>query len=168
MKATLKNILIIGIGQSLRGDDGAGLAAVLRWQQQFPTQAANPDLQVELVELPGLALLDLIEGSARVLLVDAVRSGANPGMLTLIHDTDLVNFGSGSGSAHGWGVAETLALGRRLHPEKLPVRLDILAIEASGINLGQHLSPPVMAVLDQAAEMIFMWVEHRLLDDVKP
>jgi Ni,Fe-hydrogenase maturation factor len=48
MKATLKNILIIGIGQSLRGDDGAGLAAVLRWQQQFPTQAANPDLQVEL------------------------------------------------------------------------------------------------------------------------
>ena len=49
----------------------------------------------------------------------------------------------GSGSAHGWGVAETLALGRRLQPEKMPARVDILGIEAGDVHLGEGLSPEV-------------------------
>jgi hypothetical protein len=49
------NILVLGIGQSLRGDDAAGLEAVCLWQQTHPLTAQK--VQVEFTELPGLGLL---------------------------------------------------------------------------------------------------------------
>ena len=150
--------LILGIGQSLRGDDGAGLAAVKRWQSRFPARASDPELRVECLELPGLALLDYFTGIDQVLLVDAVRSGASPGTLHLLAEKDLSDFRPGSVSAHGWGVAETLALGRKLHAEKIPAQVAILGIEAGALALGGGLSPEVAGVLDQAAGMIEGWV----------
>ncbi|HEX7541063.1 MAG TPA: hydrogenase maturation protease, partial [Anaerolineales bacterium] len=71
------NILILGIGQSLRGDDAAGLEAVRLWQAQHPDSAAQ--VQVELYELPGLAMLDLLEGMDAAILVDAVQTSAPAG-----------------------------------------------------------------------------------------
>ena len=154
-------IAIVGIGQSLRGDDAAGQKAVVHWQSLYPTSANTPDLRVELLELPGLALLDYLEGAHRVLLVDAVRSGAAPGSLHLLSEADLAAFGADSGSAHGWGVAETLALRRKLHPEKMPARVDILGIEAGDVSLGEALSAGVQAALDQAAAMIATWLDEK-------
>ena len=153
-------IAILGIGQSLRGDDAAGQRAVVQWQRLYPASAIALNVRVELLELPGLALLDYLEGAHRVLLVDAVRSGAAPGSLHLLSEADLAAFGADSGSAHGWGVAETLALGRKLHPEKMPARVDILGIEAGDVSLGEALSAGVQAALDQAAAMIAAWLDE--------
>lgn len=160
--------VILGIGQSLRGDDGAGLAAVKRWQALFPARAAYLDLSVVLLELPGLALLDYLAGAQQALLVDAVRSGMAPGSVKLVNEVDLVEFGPGSGSAHGWGVAETLALGRRLQPEKMPARVDVLGIEAGDVNLGDVLSSQVDAALDHAVALIAAWLDESLPDHFLP
>jgi hypothetical protein len=54
---------IIGIGQTLRGDDAAGIAAVSLWQKTFPASAGQPHIIVELIELPGIGLLNLLERS---------------------------------------------------------------------------------------------------------
>ncbi len=35
-------IAVIGIGQSLRGDDAAGLEAVRQWQEKYPKTAKPP------------------------------------------------------------------------------------------------------------------------------
>ena len=121
-----------------------------------------PDLRVVLLELPGLALLDYLDGAQQALLVDAVRSGRTPGSLHLLSEADLSEFDCGSGSAHGWGVAETLALGRRLQPEKMPARVDILGIEAGEVNLGDQLSSQVDAALDPAAALIAAWLDENL------
>ena len=160
--------VILGIGQSLRGDDGAGLAAVSRWQALYPVQALYPDLCVVLLELPGLALLDYLAGAQQVLLVDAVRSGRMPGSLHLLSEADLSEFDCGSGSAHGWGVAETLALGRRLQPEKMPARVDILGIVAGEVNLGDQLSSQVDAALDRAAAVIAAWLDMNFPNHLLP
>ncbi len=160
--------VILGIGQSLRGDDGGGLAAVKRWQALFPAQAAYLDLSVVLLELPGLALLDYLDGAEQALLVDAVHSGITPGSVKLVNEADLVEFGQGSGSAHGWGVAETLALGRRLQPEKMPARVDILGIEAGEVDLGDQLSFQVDAALEHAAALIAAWLDENLPNHYLP
>ncbi len=57
------DIVIIGIGQTLRGDDGAGLAAVQLWQRIYPPSTDLPSVRVELAELPGLSLIDLFMGT---------------------------------------------------------------------------------------------------------
>ena len=160
--------VILGIGQSLRGDDGAGLAAVRRWQALYHVQASYPNLSVVLVELPGLALLDYLDGAQQVLLVDAVRSGMAPGSVIMVKEADLVEFGPGSGSVHGWGVAETLALGRQLQPEKMPAIVDILGIEAGEMDLGDQLSSQVDSALDRAAVLIAAWLDENIPDHFLP
>ena len=157
----MKKTLILGIGQSLRRDDAAGFAAVRRWQALFPEHSKDTGLLVECLELPGLALLDHLVEVEQVLIVDAVHSGAPPGRLHCLSEKELAAFIQGSDSAHGWGISEPLALGRRIQLEKMPVRVDILGIEVKDINLGEGLSKELNAVLDTAATEIELWLHHQ-------
>jgi hydrogenase maturation protease len=139
---------IIGIGQSLRGDDAAGLAAVNLWNETYP----------------GIGLLSLMEGARAAILVDAVRSGAKPGTVHVLSENQIASFTAGSGSAHGWGVAETLSLGRKLMPSSLPHKLILIGIEAGQINLGETLSPEVESALPEVAQLIEQYIITALLE----
>lgn len=146
-------LLIIGIGQSLRNDDGAGLAAVCHWQKSFPNSSSNPSLTVDQAELPGLNLLNLIEGFDAAILVDAVQSDASPGTIHQLRESDLLGFSEGYQTAHGWGIAETLQIGRQLGL-KLPEHILFIGIEGEDFSPGNTLSPSILSALDRAAQVI--------------
>jgi len=147
-------IVVVGLGQSLRRDDGAGLAAVEAWREAYPDNAIAQGVRVELAELPGLALIDLLLGSGAAILVDAVRSGAPPGKLHILTESELEAFAAGSASAHGLGVAETLALGRRLYPHQMPPKIVLIGIEGASFEPGPSLSPMVKTILPDAVRAI--------------
>src|SRR4030042_4400100 len=88
-------IKIIGIGQSLRGDDAAGLAAVRFWQEKYQVKIERPYLQVELAELPGIGLLSLLEGTRTVILVDAVHGNGQAGTIHGLKNDQLEAFTGG-------------------------------------------------------------------------
>ena len=69
-------IIVIGIGQSLRGDDAVGPKAVRQWQESFPETASRPEVRVETLELPGLDLLTYLDGMDDAVLVDAIQCSA--------------------------------------------------------------------------------------------
>jgi hydrogenase maturation protease len=146
------NILVIGIGQSMRGDDAAGLEVVQAWRMKFPGTAAGVD--VEFAELPGLGLLDMVEGRDAVILVDAVQSAEPAGTIILLKPEDLASFGSDSGSAHGWGVAETLQLGQSLYPWLADCRITLIGIVGRQFDVNAGLSPEVRKALPEAAERL--------------
>ena len=162
-RRALLDILVIGIGQGLRGDDRAGLDAVQYWQEKYPETASQAGLRVALAESPGLALLDLLHGAQAAILVDAVQSEAAPGTVHLLTPTNLNSFAGGSASAHGLGVAETLAIGNQLTPGELPGELVLIGIEADSFEIGQGLSAAVQAAIPGAAQLIEAQVQ-RLLD----
>ena len=153
---------IIGVGQSLRGDDAAGLEAVRLWQEIYQPKHDHPNIRVELAELPGIGLLSLLEGSRAAILVDAVHGGAEPGTIYQAGEEQISAFGSGSASAHGWGVAETLRLGHQLMPSSMPDRLVLIGIEAGQLALGERLSPAVQSALPEAIKLI----EQVVLDEL--
>jgi hydrogenase maturation protease len=142
-------IAVIGIGQSLRGDDAAGLEAVRRWQEKYPETANRPEVRVEASELPGLALINLLDDMDAAVIVDAVQSSAKPGTIHRISPDELSAFTPDAKSAHGWGIAETLQLGRELYPtlKKLPIRL--IGIEAEQVSMGAGLSQNVIQALPE-------------------
>jgi hydrogenase maturation protease len=148
------NIVVLGIGQSLRGDDAAGPQAVRLWREKYPQTANLPGVRVHTSELPGLGLLDLLAGADAALIVDAVRSGAPAGKLHRLASGDLAAFTPDAGSAHGWGVAETLRLGRSLSPALAACRITLLGIEAGQLEMGAGLSPEVEAALGVLVENI--------------
>lgn len=153
------DVAVIGLGQELRADDAVGLEVLRRWQQQYPQTAASPSLRVEISPLPGLQLLDLFEGADAVVLVDALQSGRPPG--TILHlDHDALAAFQGSPSAHGWGVAETLALAEQLGVV-LP-DITILAIEGESVSMGSGMSPAVEAALPEVVQRLQALIMQRL------
>jgi len=147
-------IKILGIGHTMRGDDEVGLEIVQRWRDPNGAEYPEHTIEAETAESPGLTLLGHIAGLDAAILVDAVQSGAPPGTLHKLIEEDLLDFGEGTGSAHGWGTAETLSLGRQLSPEDLPERIFIIGVEAVQFELGEGLSPAVRAAIPEAVEMI--------------
>ncbi len=145
-------IALMGIGQSLRGDDAAGLTAVQQWQEKFPETANRPEVRVEASELPGLDLLEMLKDTDAAILVDAIQSNARPGTIDHIRENKLASFLPESKSAHGWGVAETLALGHQLN-QKLPP-MQIIGIEAEQMIMGASLSKAIQDSIPLACKVI--------------
>ncbi len=151
-------VAVIGTGQSLRGDDAAGPIAVRQWQETYPETASRPEVRAETHELPGLALLDLIEEVETAILVDAVHSSAPPGTIHLLDPEDLSAFVPDAKSAHGWGVAETLAMGRLL--ERMNgTSIFLIGIEAEQMAPGEGLSQAVRDSLPSLCKAIQEKVE---------
>lgn len=146
------SVVVIGIGQSLRGDDAAGLEAVRQWSERFPETATRPEVRIEACELPGLALLDLFADAEAVILVDAVQSSAKPGTVHRLSMEELASFTAGSKSAHGWGVAETIQLRSQLTNEKINIR--VIGIEAGQMELGAGLSQSVEKMMPALCKVI--------------
>lgn len=149
---------MIGIGQSLRRDDAVGLIAVQQWQEAHPEMSAK--VAVEVSETPGLNLLHQIQGYQAAIIVDAIQSGAPAGTIHLLREEQLAAFGRESQSAHGWGIAETLALGKKLFPSSMPSRIVLLGIELDTIQIGEGLSDPVRSALPRLVHAIQLEIER--------
>lgn len=154
-------LVVVGLGQELRGDDAVGLAIVKRWVRAYPETTNSPNVQVVFAGLPGVDLLSLLEGADAAFLVDAVHSRAAPGTLFELSAHDLASFATGSASAHGWGVAETLAMAEKLG-SRLPGVLILLGIEAEQMELGQDLSATVHGVLPRAVGRLHNLVRRQM------
>jgi hydrogenase maturation protease len=146
-------LVVIALGQELRGDDAVGLHIVRHWQQRHPETAASHRVRVEISPLPGLHLLDLLQGARVAILVDAVHSGQAPGSIVRCKGDAIAGFEQGGNSAHGWGVGETLALAAELDMEDLPP-ICVMGIEAGDMHMGEGLSEAVGAAVPQAAERL--------------
>jgi hydrogenase maturation protease len=156
------NILVLGIGQSLRGDDAAGLEAVRLWQEMYPQTAER--VRVEVSELPGLGLLDLLTDADAAILVDAVQAASPVGTLIRVGPEELASFTPDAQSAHGWGVAETLQLGRSLYPNLIQVRVTLIGIVGENFAIGAGLSSPVREALAEAVKRIEAEVQELLAE----
>lgn len=141
--------LIIGLGNPIVSDDSVGLRVVQRLE---PLLAARDD--VELVEdyWGGLQLMERMIGYDRVIVIDAICSGAAPG--TIHHLTPASMATQRSASAHDVNLATALAFGRHAGAA-LPADEDVhlIGIEAEDvINFGDQCTPAVAAAIDQAVQ----------------
>jgi hydrogenase maturation protease len=145
-------IAVIGIGQCMRGDDGAGIEAVRQWRESFPKTATRSEIRVEVSELPGLALLDSLNEADAAILADAIQGTAKPGTIHCLSENMLSAFTTDSKSAHGWGLVETLQLGHEL--TKMNTNIRIIGIEAEQMEMGMGLSNSVREALPIACATI--------------
>lgn len=135
----MTSVLLIGVGNPLRGDDGAGLAAARRLRARLLQE--RPDLELELAECTGdlTSLLSLWSGREHVLIFDAAPPpGVQPGhVLRIDPDRDPIP-APAARSTHSLGLAQAVSLGRALG--SLPQRLALYAIGAAAFEHGEGLS----------------------------
>jgi hydrogenase maturation protease len=143
------SIVIIGVGNEYRSDDGAGIAVARRLRTLLP-------IGVKIMEESGegAALIQAWQGPAWAIVVDAVRSGAPPGTIhRLDARTAPVPTGFFHYSTHAFSVAEAVELARSLG--QLPPHLIVYGIEgenfAAGMGLTSSVEQAVEAVIEQVA-----------------
>lgn len=141
--------LVIGLGNPLMGDDGAGVAALERLREEWELPA-----DVELVDggTWGMNLLPLVESVRRLILVDAIRSGRRPGTLTVLERHQLPRYFSLKLSPHQIDLREVLALAelRGLLPDELVA----VGIEPERVEMELRLSPRVQAGLAKVVDLV--------------
>jgi hydrogenase maturation protease len=137
-------VIVIGVGNAWRGDDGVGLAVARRLRELSP-----PDVEVRAIEGDATALMDAWAGADRVVVVDAAQSGAAPGSVRRFdaHAAALPVRLLRS-STHAFGVPDAIELARALG--RLPATVDVYAIEGASFAAGDGLTPSV----ERAAEAL--------------
>jgi hydrogenase maturation protease len=145
-------IHVLGIGQSMRGDDAVGLEIVKFWQEKFPQTAQL--VQVEFTEQPGPELLELFKEMDSAIIVDAIYSPAQPGTIIRLETDDLLSFTSDTKSSHGWGISETLHLGYSLYPWLSAVRIILIGIVALQFEQGAGISSQVSSAIASTVQML--------------
>jgi len=138
--------LIVGIGSTIRGDDGVGVHAVRRLQEhRLPEEVTVLELGTA-----GLTLLDLVAGYDRLIVFDAMVSGAPPGTVRVLTGDEVAR-AAHLGVGHEADLPTTLALGRKLAGPQMPSDVTVVAIEARDLNsFSEHLSTKVAAAIPEA------------------
>lgn len=139
------HLLVVGVGNRYRRDDAVGpLVADRLAERGFRGVEASGE---------GAALIEAWNSEQTVVLIDAARSGAEPGT---VHRFDAAAQVLPSGlfhySSHQFAVAEAIELARALG--RLPERLIVYGIEGADFAHGEGLTPAVEAAADALTERI--------------
>jgi hydrogenase maturation protease len=95
----------------------------------------------------GLDLLPFIEGRDRVLFVDAVDFGKEPGFMgELVNDDIPAFFGKDKSSLHHIELSDVLAMARLLNV--LPAEICLIGIQPQDIELGLELTDVMQGKLE--------------------
>jgi len=140
--------LVIGVGNDHRGDDRSGLEVARALRPRLEGKA-----RVEECVSGGIALLEVWRNADRVLVVDAVRSGAPYGTVHRLEPGDGAWLGfRAATSTHGLSLGEAVALAEGLGC--LPRHLVVYGIEVENVEMGVGLTPSVARGVEEAAARI--------------
>ena len=148
-------VLVMGVGNLLRGDDGFG-AAVLNEVGNHPL----PE-DVELLDA-GTSIVDLMQelhGRRKLVVIDAVRGGQKPGTLFRFSPEDVAAESVPADSLHQVGLLETLRLAELV--DCRPEQVVIIGAQPGDTSLKVGLTPDVSAAIPQAVEMVLAELNGR-------
>ena len=138
---------VIGIGNLLRADDGVGIHVAQRLKEK------RPDIEVVDMSTTSIELLEFIRGRDNVVVIDAIKTGAEPGTVHRITPHEPMS--SSFTSSHNLNLSCILMLGWKLYREEMPKKLVILAVEAEDINsYSSKLTAKVQLVVPKLLEYI--------------
>ncbi len=102
------NTLILGIGNPILTDDAVGIKIAQKLKEE------NPKLEVIETSEAGIALLDLITGYDKLIIIDSIKTEkGKPGDLYKLELGDLKPAKDFS-SSHGIGIATAFELGQKM------------------------------------------------------
>jgi hydrogenase maturation protease len=122
-------ILVLGIGNPILSDDGAGI----RVAQEVGNQLNDPQVTVAETSEAGLRLLDSIVGYDKVIIIDAVQTEkGQAGQIYHMGPEDF-SFAKHFSSPHQINLITALELGNALDLA-MPQKITIFAVEAKDIT----------------------------------
>lgn len=142
--------LVLGVGSSILSDDAVGIVVARRLEQRL---GARDDVDFGVNEEAGFTLLEESLGYDRLVVIDSILTGREPGTVMRFDLSDLGRT-IHSNSPHGMNLATVMEFGRTQGMD-VPEEVAIYAIEVvDTLTFGEELTPEIAAKVDDIAEVI--------------
>ncbi len=148
-RAALSAPLVLGFGNVLLGDDGAGVRII----ERLRTHCAPAECQCIDGGTISFNLLPYVEAAYAMLVVDAAELRQRPGTVVLFEGSAMDEFlhGVRRRTVHEIGLMDLLDMARL--EDCLPPRRALLCVQPGTIGWNESLSAPVAAAVPEAVRL---------------
>ena len=141
--------IVLGLGNLLLRDEGIGvhIVRILEERKILPPG-------IELVD-GGVATLDVVEmfdERDRLIVVDAVKGGEEPGAIYKFRPGDVKSKYSSTTSLHQLSFLEALRMAEQIG--KVPTDITIIGVEPADMQFGMELSPAIEERVPRIIELV--------------
>lgn len=138
---------VLGIGNTLKGDDGIGVVLVNRISEED----FSGDVEFQEVGTSGLNILHYLKDLDKALIIDALRSDGEPGS-SIFFRPDEVEDSIKVRSTHDANLLEAIELSETLGER--PEEITIMGIIPEDMSLRDELSPELKEKLPELEEKL--------------
>jgi len=145
----MNNITVLGVGNILYTDDGAGIRVVEKLEKEYEFSD-----NVEIIDggVLGVNLLGVISNAGRLIVVDTVLNHGRPGELHRLDHDQIPNRILAKNSLHQVDLIEALTLCNAL--DHVP-ETTVIGIEPKDVEtLSEHLSPEIGSRLNDLVQNV--------------
>ena len=149
--------LILGIGNSILGDDGVGI----RIARQLDRLVKGKNIDVVEANVDGLNLLDFILEYDRLIVIDAiVTEDGEVGEIYRLKPEQIYQPSGSAISPHHFNLATTLEIGKRLFPNKIPGEVTVYAVGTQEVaQVTEEMTDRVENAVSRVAGLILAELE---------
>ena len=148
--------IVLGVGSPLMGDDGLGVAAVEELRSAWPE---DPGLAFLDGGTWGMRVLPFIEGAERLVVIDAMKNGGEPGDLVRLEGDAIPRYLRQKLSPHQIELGEVLAVAQlrgSFPPEAVALGIEPARIELHD-GLSEEVSETVPELLAAVRSQLAAW-----------
>jgi hydrogenase maturation protease len=147
--SSAKPTLVLGLGNAILCDDGVGIKAARYIAELGP----NPDMVVKEAELAGFALIDLLEGFDRAVVIDAVKLRTGKPGNVVVFESSAIEPSLHLVAGHQIDLPTALEMGRRLG-RPVPSTVYIVGVQIENdTTFSESCTPDVEAAIPTAAHV---------------
>ncbi len=147
---------VLGVGNTILSDEGFGVRVVEYLEKNF----AFPE-NVALIDggTLGVELLHFVAGTRRLLIIDSIDGGVQPGTTFHLRGDELKAHFAQKISAHEVGIQDVLTM-LELTGKKIPC-VELIGAQPFSLEAGVELTPPMTALVptfaSKAVEILKSW-----------
>lgn len=143
-------ITIIGCGNLIRKDDGAGPILIRKlWDLGIPSHVRLADGGTA-----GMDVVFQIGNAKELIIIDACTTGAEPGTVFEIPGEEVEVIPLEDINLHDFRWDHAIAMGRWLLKEEFPEKITVYLIEAEDLSYGSGLTPKVEDGVNKLAKKL--------------
>ena len=150
--------LVLGLGNLVHGDDGLGVHAIERLQKD---PRVPPDVVLMDGGTQGLSLIPHIAGFRRVLVIDAIDAGRDPGTLIRL-EGEAVHKLPGKPSVHQLGFADLMIALKLL--DESPGEVVVIGAQPQSTEWSAELTAPLRDSLDELVTVVIQQLQSWALE----
>ncbi|MBU1191059.1 MAG: HyaD/HybD family hydrogenase maturation endopeptidase [Gammaproteobacteria bacterium] len=151
-----QNVLVLGLGNTLLSDEGAGIHVIRYLQEQFPDR---PNVEYLDGGTLSFTLSEPIENADALIVVDAAELGTEAGVVRCYQDKAMDDFvgGNRKRSVHEVSLIDLLAVAYLT--ERLPKRRALVGIQPASVDWGDQPTQKVADAIPTAGRQILDLIE---------